>query len=256
MHHWIRVINRDAFMETLINATMRSGRARDNRERSFETRRRREEEKNVGLDTRVEEWRGTGIYIHNVQCADSSPALSLSPSPAPLTLSLSLSLEPFESIRTSRLDDTEEIEICDDYADEIFVSFNGGLGASRASLRSRSVGGPETASLSSGRGNSTRTRGNGRTNHGARIRSGNRRNHRDHDASTRQIPPFCQRSSSYSEGVRGRERGPASAKRRRRREGRDARTGGNGGRIPQESRGVERRAYGGVPRARLEALSV
>jgi len=66
-----------------------------------------------------------------------------------------------------------------------------------------------------------------------------------------EIPPRSTRKE-YA----GARRGPASVKRRRRRGGREARTGGNGGRIPQESRGVERRAYGGVPRARLEALSV
>lgn len=39
---------------------------------------------------------------------------------------------PFESLRTSRLDDREEIEICDDCADEISVSLNGGLGPERS----------------------------------------------------------------------------------------------------------------------------
>lgn len=38
---------------------------------------------------------------------------------------------PFESTRTSRLDDREEIEICDDCADEISVSLNGSLGLVR-----------------------------------------------------------------------------------------------------------------------------
>lgn len=59
----------------------------------------------------VEEWQDADIYIY-VQCTDPGPG-------------------PFESTRTSRSDDREEIEICDDCADEISVSLNGDLGPSR-----------------------------------------------------------------------------------------------------------------------------
>jgi len=100
------VINRDAFTETLINATIpavlwpRKG---------FWNK---APKKNVELNARVGEWRDTDVYIY-AQCTG-------------------LSSGPFESTRTSRLDDREEIEICDDCADEISVSLNGGSGPSRA----------------------------------------------------------------------------------------------------------------------------
>jgi len=90
-------------METLINATMpavlglRKGLSKQGAEEKRQAQ--------------VGEWRDTDVYIY-AQCTG-------------------LSSEPFESTRTSRLDDREEIEICDDCADEISVSLNGGLGSSR-----------------------------------------------------------------------------------------------------------------------------
>jgi len=96
------VINHDAFTETLINKTIAA--VLGNCKRGIETRRRR---KTSELNTRVEEWQDTNVYIY-VQCTGPS-------------------LRPFESTRTSRLGDREEIEICDDCADEISVSLNGGL---------------------------------------------------------------------------------------------------------------------------------
>lgn len=69
---------------------------------------------------RVEEWQDADIYIY-VQCTGPSPG-------------------PFESTRTSRSDDREEIEICDDGADEISVSLNGDLAARRARVCSRVKG--------------------------------------------------------------------------------------------------------------------
>lgn len=75
--------------------------------------------KNVELNAWVGEWRDTDVYIY-AQCTDPSSG-------------------PFESIRTSRLDDREEIEICDDCADEISVSLNGGPGPFRVYSRVKGV---------------------------------------------------------------------------------------------------------------------
>lgn len=94
------VINRDAFTETLINATIP---AILGLRKGF---RNKAPKKHVELNARMGEWRDTDVYIY-AQCTGPSS-------------------EPFESIRTSRLDDREEIEICDDCADEISVSLNGG----------------------------------------------------------------------------------------------------------------------------------
>jgi hypothetical protein len=121
-------------METLINATMHAGRALDNRKRRFRNKapkRGREKTLDSILEWKNGEVPASTYTMYNVQTRREPGALSLSLSLSLSLLSLPPSLEPFESTRTSRLDDTEEIEICDDYADEIFVSFNGGLGASR-----------------------------------------------------------------------------------------------------------------------------
>lgn len=78
--------------------------------RGFETRRRRKTSGSQCSSGRMaERYRHLHIYVQ-------APAQT----------------RPFESPRTSRLDDREEIEICDDYADEISVSFNGGLGPKRS----------------------------------------------------------------------------------------------------------------------------
>lgn len=98
------IINRDTFTETLIKATIPVLEPR----KGF---RNKAPKKNVELNARMGEWRDTDVYIY-AQCTGPGSG-------------------PFESTRTSRLDDREEIEICDDCADEISVSLNGGPGPSR-----------------------------------------------------------------------------------------------------------------------------
>lgn len=112
MYRWIHNKSRRIYG----NVNQRDNAGRKGPQKGF---RNKAPKKNVELNARVGEWRDTDVYIY-AQCTDPSSG-------------------PFESIRTSRLDDREEIEICDDCADEISVSLNGGPGLFRVYSRVKGV---------------------------------------------------------------------------------------------------------------------